>query len=599
MSQFKARNNVSRNGFDLSKRTLFTAKAGELLPVYCKEVIPGDRFKINVTSFTRTAPLNTAAYTRIREYYDWYFVPTNLLWNKFNTFVEQTTDNVQHANSITGSAEVGDGHPFFTLESVYDYMNAMRESQSNSAKNIFDIPRWIGTEKLLDYLGYGSYYQILERSEGRPFADILGAELRENPALNPFPLLAYQKIYSDFYRNSQWESAHASSYNIDYLQGQDLEIPVYELQESETTSQTGVENMFDLRYANWHKDLFMGVLPNSQFGDAASVDLSSLLNYSGTNFQLVNSGTNDDVSTNAQGYLTTSSSNLPTIWNISPQDVEKISNSIGLTRSKLQSAFTVLALRMAEAKQKLQEIQQSNRRDYQAQVEAIFNVKPSDILSERAMWLKGFSQNIDINEVVNTNLVNGENRQAADIAGKGQGSQNGNLTFSSDVHGYIMCIYHAEPLLDYNMPTRIQRQNLKTLYTDYADPVLDKTGMVQLPTIEISNENAMSASIYRELLGYVPRYYDYKTDVDEVKGGFRDSQFYGEWSAAVDAATLGGFKYNLSVSWPFFKVNPVVLDSIFLPQVAQNPTYESDQFIINSYFDVSCVRNLDRDGLPY
>ena len=32
-------------------------------------------------------------------------------------------------------------------------------------------------------------------------------------------------------------------------------------------------NLFTLRYANWPKDLFMGVMPNSQLGDVSVVDV--------------------------------------------------------------------------------------------------------------------------------------------------------------------------------------------------------------------------------------------------------------------------------------------------------------------------------------
>ena len=31
--------------------------------------------------------------------------------------------------------------------------------------------------------------------------------------------------------------------------------------------------MFSLRYCNWNKDMLMGILPNSQFGDVAVVNL--------------------------------------------------------------------------------------------------------------------------------------------------------------------------------------------------------------------------------------------------------------------------------------------------------------------------------------
>ena len=40
------------------------------------------------------------------------------------------------------------------------------------------------------------------------------------------------------------------------------------------------DNLFSLRYCNWNKDLFMGILPNSQFGDIAVVDVSGHTGYS-------------------------------------------------------------------------------------------------------------------------------------------------------------------------------------------------------------------------------------------------------------------------------------------------------------------------------
>ena len=40
-----------------------------------------------------------------------------------------------------------------------------------------------------------------------------------NNAVSLFPLLAYQKIYQDFFRWSQWENADPTSYNVDYYAG--------------------------------------------------------------------------------------------------------------------------------------------------------------------------------------------------------------------------------------------------------------------------------------------------------------------------------------------------------------------------------------------
>ena len=76
------KNHPRRSGFDLSNRVCFTSKAGELLPVFWDIVYPGDSFRIKTQLFTRTQPLNTAAYTRIREYLDFYFAPYGTFCSK-------------------------------------------------------------------------------------------------------------------------------------------------------------------------------------------------------------------------------------------------------------------------------------------------------------------------------------------------------------------------------------------------------------------------------------------------------------------------------------------------------------------------------------
>ena len=73
--------------------------------------------------------------------------------------------------------------------------------------------------------------------------------------VNALPFLAYQKIYYDFFSNSQWEKHKAYAYNVDYWSG--------------TGTITLVTDMVQLRYANYPKDYFMGMLPSSQYGSVA------------------------------------------------------------------------------------------------------------------------------------------------------------------------------------------------------------------------------------------------------------------------------------------------------------------------------------------
>ena len=250
MSLKSIRNKPSRNGFDLSFKKNFTAKAGELLPVMVKEVLPGDTFKINLKAFTRTQPVNTAAFARIRECYDFFFVPYNLLWNKSNTVLTQMLDNPQHAVSIdpTQNFLLNGEMPYTSSSEIANYINSLKNSSAfaDYRSNYFGYDRAKCSVKLLEYLGYGNYESFLSKKwEAAP--------LMANLNHNVFGLLAYQKIYSDFYRDSQWERICPSTFNLDFLDGSQM------LVNFASESFFKNYNFFDLRYCNWQKDLFHGV----------------------------------------------------------------------------------------------------------------------------------------------------------------------------------------------------------------------------------------------------------------------------------------------------------------------------------------------------
>lgn len=575
MSLKSIRNNPSRNGFDLSFKKNFTAKAGELLPVMVKEVLPGDTFKINLKAFTRTQPVNTAAFARIREYYDFFFVPYDLLWNKSNTVLTQMLDNPQHAVSLDPTANfVLKGEmPYTTSQSIADYLNFVHNASQYSAfkSNYLGYDRALCSVKLLEYLGYGNYESFLA-------SDWPSSPLMSDLNHNLFGLLAYQKIYSDFYRDSQWERISPSTFNVDYLDGSNVYVTNFYNNDPFIKNY----NMFDLRYCNWQKDLFHGVLPRQQYGDTSVASITP--NVTGkltlSNFSTV--GTSPTVAT---GTATKSLPSFSTVGDLS-----------------------ILVLRQAEFLQKWKEITQSGTKDYKDQLEKHWGVSVGDGFSELCTYLGGVSSSIDINEVVNTNITGSA---AADIAGKGVGVANGEINFnSSGRYGLIMCIYHCLPLLDYTTDM-LDPAFLKVNSTDYAIPEFDRVGMQSMPLVQLMNPLRSFSDASGLVLGYVPRYIDYKTSVDQSVGGFKRTLnswvvSYGNESVK-NQVTLPNDAPPVEPSEPvpavspmnftFFKVNPNCLNPIFA--VEADSSMATDQFLCSSFFDVKAVRNLDTDGLPY
>lgn len=586
MSLKSLRNKTSRNGFDLSTKRNFTAKAGELLPILCKEVLPGDKFEIDLKTFTRTQPLNTAAFARMREYYDFYFVPYDLLWNKANTVLTQMYDNVQHATSFSGKSldPLTGEMPYLTCEGIATYLNQFASPPDvSNASNYFGYNRGKLSCKLLEYLGYGNFYPYVE-SESNTFS---ASPLFSNLQMNAFGLLGYQKIYADHFRDSQWEKVNPSCFNVDYMSGSlSMEIGTSTLTASDFSE---YYNMFDLRYCNWQKDLFHGVVPRQQYGDAASV-ASPLTGI---------------IVSSAMGQTPNATPAANTAFTSTGVTINVNSAAPNATAG---TSFSILVLRQAEFLQKWKEITQSGNKDYKEQIEKHWNVSGSDAASELSTYLGGITSSIDINEVVNQNIT-ADN--AADIAGKGVGVSNGRISFDAGSrYGLIYCIYHCLPLLDYTSDM-VNPAFTKVNAADYAIPEFDRVGMESVPLVRMLNPlksvlgSFSSVSVNSNtILGYAPRYIDYKTDVDFSFGDFKRSLnswviSYGNESIANQLNVSSNFQIDSSIPITFvtYKVNPDCLNPIFAVEATAD--VDTDQFLCSTYFDIKAVRNLDTDGLPY
>lgn len=568
MSLKTLKNNVKRNGFDLSFKNAFTAKVGELLPVMCKEVYPGDKFNIRGKAFTRTQPVNSAAYSRLREYYDFYFVPYRLLWNMAPTFFTNMPDSHHAANPLS-AVSLSQRHPYFTFSDIMEYLGNVESLAGNYAKyknNFFGFSRLELTVKLLNYLNYGF---------GKDYSSMKVPSDADNIVLSPFPLLAYQKICEDYFRDDQWQSAAPYRYNLDYLYAMDngYHLPIASLKDSGLSNPT----LFDLNYCNFQKDYFTGMLPKAQYGDVADASPIS------GNFAL-SGGTLLLGSSSGEAYPVKGG-------------VLELNSSVAAATAGL----SVLALRQAECLQKWREIAQSGRMDYQTQMQKHFNVSLSETMSGHCKYLGGWTSNLDISEVVNTNLTGD---YQADIQGKGVGTLDGNkVEFDAKEHGVIMCIYHCLPLLDWSI-NRIARQNFKTSFTDYAIPEFDSIGMQQLyPSEMVFGLEDLPADPSTINMGYVPRYADLKTSVDEIHGSFIDTLV--SWVSPLTESYLAAYRQackdagfsDITMTYNFFKVNPHIVDNIF--GVQADSSINTDQLLINSFFDIKAVRNFDYNGLPY
>lgn len=567
---------VHRSSFDLSSKKLFTAKIGEILPCYWQIAIPGNKYRISSDWFTRTVPVNTAAYTRIKEYYDFYAVPLRLISRALPQAFTQMTDYMTSAASNTANTSQLSSVPYAPVG------NISAEIQARVTANAVDDAGFgfaYGSCKLLDMLGYGSFIGAGNSKKKDITMQYLGLDTASltdsrNPLiygtsvnLNLLPIFAYQKIYFDFFSNSQWEKHLAYSYNVDYWDGNgSVEISA---------------DMIKLRYADYPKDYFLGVLPASQYGSVAV--LPPLIDGYGSNLALASSSSTSSASDSAQLLNVGSSPNI-TVSN----------QNTSLRYVRLNSDLSALSIRATEYLQRWKEVVQFASKDYSDQMRAQFGIKAPEYMGNHAHYIGGWSNVININEVLNTNLT-ADSSQAV-IAGKGVSSKSGH-TINYDCgaeHQVIMCVYHAVPMLDWALKGH-NPQLLCTSVSDFPQPAFDQLGMQPVPALALNN----SPSAPTGNIGYNLRYWQWKSAVDTVHGAFRPAAAYQSWVAPLQGSQVQVSGLS-SLSYQSFKIRPQQLNSIFEPQITtSNYNVAYDQLLCNVNFQVYAVQNLDRNGLPY
>lgn len=622
------KNKTSRNSFDLSHRNLFTAKVGELLPCAVFEMNPGDTISLDSSYFTRTAPLETAAFTRLRENVQFFFVPYSLLWKYFNSQVMNMThtaaggDVSRVASGIIDNAVVSTQMPFIDYRSIKVYLNSILKTYTDKKAGYKDITlnngelRSAASAKLLQLLGYGNFPE----QNMKEYVPLSQTVVNNSLNLSIFRLLAYQKICNDHYTYRQWQPYDASLCNIDYLvpsRSGSLNLGPSLTGLTSNTSKLKKLNMFDLRFSNLPLDYFNGVLPTAQFGNESVVNLnlgsatgsasisgktdSDYDRWSYSNNAHVKNGDPLVVGGPTDKFVTVQTSDSRTLFTH-----DHTFNGSASINTELSGNLSILALRQATSLQKYKEIQLANDADFVSQIEAHFGIKPKHD-ADTSIFIGGSSSMIDINPQVNQNLADWSQTNAYKGAPTGSGSAK--MKFTADTYGVVMGIYRCTPVLDY-AHIGVDRTLLKTDASDFVIPELDSIGMQQniqgeviMPTY-YSNEGAFTDftdTDVRFSYGYAPRYAELKTSFDRYNGAF----CFGlkSWVTGLNVEQLHNQLYQKGEEHKFlnavelFNCRPDLVSSIFLN--SETLVTDDDNLYVGLVNMAYVVRNLSRYGLPY
>lgn len=624
------KNKPSRNSFDLSHRNMFTAKVGELLPCFVQELNPGDSVKVTSSYFTRTAPLQTNAFTRLRENVQYFFVPYSALWKYFDSQVLNMTKNANGgdisriASSLVDSQKVTTQMPCVNYKSLHAYLLKFINRipvVANGSQFIRGCYRHAESAKLLQLLGYGNFpEQFANFKANNDSNNLAGLNFKDitynnSPYLSIFRLLAYHKICNDHYLYRQWQPYNASLCNVDYLTPSSsslLNIDDALLSIPDNNVKADKMNLLDMRFSNLPLDYFSGVLPTSQFASESVVNLgfdaSSLKASVGGSTSTDSDRWRENSITFPTAGAVVKTGSDPHLYSDSGAPLlhtHSVDLDVTFHSDNASPSLSIIALRNAIAAQKYKEIQLANDVDFASQVEAHFGIKP-DEKNENSIFIGGSSSMININEQINQNL-SGDNKATYGAAPQGNGSAS--IKYTAKTYGVVIGIYRCTPVLDF-AHIGIDRTLLKTDASDFVIPELDSIGMQQTFRCEVAAPAPYNDDfpVFRvedgsnpdmsETYGYAPRYSEFKTSYDRYNGAFCHS--LKSWVTGINFAAMND---NIANTWGainapnIFACRPDIVKNLFVVSSTNNS--DDDQLYVGMVNMCYATRNLSRYGLPY
>lgn len=624
------RNSVRHNNFDLSNNVNTLNAPGFLQPLRYDELLPGETYKFSTESFARTLQLTVPSFARVKAHIDSFFVPYRLLGTDYQNIIVQNNRGIL-ANYTNGVyKEASPSLPYTSFKNLNEAIYTVnRDSAGLDARDT--------TTFLLNCLDFGINSYIKDYTMGvkpnkSPNNEIISSKKASLNVLtksgnidvssmmctNLLPLQCYQKIYQDYYRNQLWEKENKASYFLDSsFTGKEVS--------SEYLSTSG---LVEMRYHDFEKDRITGMIPDENNILSSGVSLYAQDVFTGMSKGL------DSVNSLGNGSVPSANTVIPNSNDVA-KDTKTYSDSVdtisvlapntsnlGADYSAIIDRLSALSFRRLSAMQKFAEITDLNKSDYKHQIRAHFGFVPNELNSDYCTYIGGTDIPLNISDVECNNGTDDDTTNFLGyLAGKGSFfSVDRNFhTFKANEHGIIMHILYTLPEVDY-LNVFTNRTLLKFSRYDFAIPEFDDFGFEPVRLLDIYNTIAsqypaiMLSENYDpyQILGYLPRYFDYKTKMDS------NSAYSFTFSSNVPINVLNYNNYIVSFPYQRFihcaqngylfnglKCRPDILKDMFPVspvkvtsdnQMTQDGTFipSNMPFIFHVHFNVSVSRPLSR-----
>lgn len=511
------------------------------------------------------------------------------------------------------------------VEQAFEYIHSKHKDFGPDSDGTVDVENLDPlSSKELGELGYAIQYAYLRLCQ-MAFANVTYSITQHVFTVDPslprrlsvYPILAYNKVFYDFFRNSYYDLDYdVKDYNIDFLYNA-------ENQASAIDIRVFSPRFLDIEYHQYKKDLITGSLPSAQFGAVSgltlNLDLSGLSTGDGS--WSVGSGapqgslpltlykrSNGSVS----NYVTVDGSNYSS---------EHTHSVIGSEDS--QVGFDVLQLKRAEMLQEYRQVLLRNGNKTSDIFKGIYGHAPASEDDNSPRFLDAFGSQIFVDTIVSTADTATEDSvkgSLGDLGARSVINTGGKFQFKTSDFGCLLFLSYIVPENEYSS-TMLDEHLLASDPESHFLPFFQNLGFQPIHQHNI-NMYAM-ASNSDTIRGYAPSYSKYKQELSLAHGNFAavsknnlfGTRYYQDFetynfddlhSAGFFDDFVGSFNHwvalndvvqNLqATTLAQFYISPSMWDNVFVTKAGED--FESDHFVSRMEFNIKSVRVLSKLGLP-